>query len=154
MHATRDTSDVIKLNQAGRRVMRSVMPLNVSCVKMRSDMLAKSLSLLLFFCLTVTAAAQQASSDATGKLAGMVSDPVGAYFPGVRIIIQGKRLKRELRSGDDGTYSVDLLPGTYKVHFEYPRCISVRQRVQITRGAVTKLDVVIQLDPKYTETVY
>jgi hypothetical protein len=117
-------------------------------------MLAKSLSLLLFFCLTVNAAARQAPSGATGKLAGMVSDPVGADFPGVRIIIQGKRLKRKLWAGEDGTYSVDLLPGAYKVRFEYPRCLTVRQRVQITRGAVTKLDVVIQLDPKYMETVY
>jgi hypothetical protein len=73
----------------------------------------------------------------------MTSDPLGIYFPNVNIIIQGKRAKRHLRSGNDGTYSVDLLPGIYSVRFEYPACVSVRKRVQITRNVATKLNVVI-----------
>jgi hypothetical protein len=130
------------------------MPLNVSSAKVRVNMLAKSLLLALVFCLTANAAAKQAPSGGNGKLAGMVSDPVGVYVPGARIVIEGKRLKRELWSGDDGTYSVDLPPGTYSVRFSHPGFVSVRKRVRIKRDAVAKQDVVFHIDPKNTVTVY
>src|SRR5262245_41075897 len=110
----------------------------------------KGLLLLLFCCLTINGVAQQTSSDGTAKLVGIVADPNCVYVPGANIIITGKRLKRELSSGDDGSYSVDLPPGTYLIR----GFVTVRKRVRITREAVTKLSVCFRLDNRYTTTVY
>ena len=117
-------------------------------------MLAKALSLALVLGLTVTAVAQQAPSGGHGRLAGMVADPLGVYVPSARIFIKGKRLERELSPKGDGTYSVDLPPGTYSVRFTHPGFLPARKRVRVTRGAVTKLDILFKLDLKYAETVY
>jgi hypothetical protein len=116
-------------------------------------MLAKTLLLALVICLTVNAVAQQAPSGGNGKLAGMLSDPIGVV-PGARIVIKGKGLKRELWSSDEGTYSVDLPPGTYSVRFTHPGYVPVRKRVRITRDEVTKLDVRFSPDMKKSATVY
>ncbi len=134
--------------------MPGVRPLNVSCVRVKLIMLAKVLSVALFFCLTMNAVARQAPSGGTGKLVGMVSDTLGLYVPNASIIIKGKRMKRELLSGNDGTYSVDLPPGTYSVRFKPPGFLPVRKRVQITRDGVTKLDVVVHSDTRGSVTVY
>ncbi len=117
-------------------------------------MWVKSLSLALFVCLTVNAAAQQAPSGVEGRLSGMVSDPVGVYVAGARVVVEGRRLRREFRSGEDGAYSVALPPGTYSVRFEHPGFVPVRKRVRVARDAVTKLDVGFRLDPEYFVTVY
>jgi len=130
------------------------MPPNVSCLVVRLNMLAKSLSLALVCCLTVNAAARQTPSGGDGRLAGIVSDPLGVYAPGARIVIKGRRLRRELRSGGDGTYSVDLPPGKYSVRVEHPGFVPIRKRVRITRDAVTRLDVLFRLDPKNTVTIH
>jgi hypothetical protein len=117
-------------------------------------MLTKSLSLLLFFCLAVNAVARQAPSDGAGKLAGMTSDPLNVYVPNAHIIIKGGRLKKEIWSGNDGTYSVDLPPGIYSVRVVHPGFLPVRKRVRVTRGTLTKLDVVFHLNTKGSVTVY
>jgi hypothetical protein len=132
----------------------SVMPPDVSRVEVRLNMSAKCLLLTLVLCLAVNAVAQQASSGGAGKLAGMVTDPVGVYVSGARVVIKGKRLKRELWSENDGTYSVDLPPGTYSVRVTHPGFVPVRKRVRITGEAITKLDVLFRLDPKNFVTVY
>lgn len=116
--------------------------------------MTKSLLLVFVLCLTVNAAAQQAPSSGNGRLAGMVSDPLGVYVPGARVVIEGKRLKRKLWSGNDGTYTVELPAGTYSVRLAHPGFVSVRKRVRITRDAVTKLEVLFKLDPKNFATVY
>ena len=117
-------------------------------------MSARSLSLALVCCLTVNALAQKAPSGGNGKLAGMVSDPLGVHVSGARIVVKGRRLKRELWSKADGTYSIDLPAGTYSVSFDQPGFLRVRKRVKIERGAVVKHDVVFRLDPKNFATVY
>ena len=117
-------------------------------------MLAKTLLLALVLCLTMTGVAKQSPSGGNGKLSGMVSDPLGIEVPSARILIKGKRLRRELSPKDDGTYSVDLPPGTYSVRFTHPGFLPVRKRVRITRDAVTELHVRFRLDPKNSETVY
>jgi hypothetical protein len=134
--------------------MPGVMPLKVSCVRVRLKMSAKTLLLALVLCLTVTAVAKQSPSSGNGKLSGMVSDPLGVEVPSARIFIKGKRLKRELWPGDDGTYSVDLPPGTYNVRVTHPGFVPVRKRVRVARDVVTKLDVRFHIDPKKFVTVY
>lgn len=136
-----------------RRVNAGVRPLKVSCLVVRVNMLAKSLLLVLVLCLSVSAVAQQSPSSSNGKLEGRVSDPLGVV-PDARIIIKGKRLRRELSPQDDGTYSVRLPPGIYSVRFTHPGFLPVRKRVRITRDAVTRLDARFRPDPKYSTTVY
>jgi hypothetical protein len=137
-----------------RPVNSNVMPLSVSCVKVTSNMLSKSILLILLCCLTVNAVAPQTSSVGRGKLVGIVADPNFVYVPGASIIITGKRLKRGLSSGNDGSYSIDLPPGTYLIRFQHVGFVTIRKRVQLTLEVVTKLSVCFRLDPKYTTTVY
>jgi hypothetical protein len=137
-----------------RRVNSAVMPLSVSCVKVTSKLLSKPTLLVLLCCLTVNAVAAQTSSVGSGKLVGIIADPNCVYVPGASIIITGKRLKRELSSSKDGSYSVDLPPGTYLIRFQHVGFIAIRKRIQITREVATKLSVCFRLDPKYTTTVY
>jgi hypothetical protein len=84
----------------------------------------------------------------------MVADPVCVYVPNATIIIKGKRLKRELSSANDGTYSIELPPGTYLILFQHAGFVSVRKRVSITRDAIMKLNVCFRIDPKNYTTVY
>ena len=135
-------------------MMPGVMPLKVSCVRVRLKMLDKALLLALVLCLTITAVAQKAPSGGSGKLSGMVADPLGVEVPSARIFIKGKQLKRELSPKDDGTYSVDLSPGTYSIRFTHPGFLPVRKRVRITRDSITTLDILFKLDPKNLETTH
>jgi hypothetical protein len=131
-----------------------VVPLSVSCVKVTSNTLSRSILLIFLCCLTVNAAAPQTSSGSSGKLVGIVADPNCVYVPGASIIITGKRLERELSSGKDGSYFVDLPPGRYLIRFLHFGFVTIRKRVQITGQVVTKLSVCFRLDPKHTTTVY
>ena len=104
-----------------------------------------SACLLLTVCMALSASAQQTpNSAATGKLTGLIMDPLGGQIPGARITIEGRRFKRQLWSADDGTYSIDAPTGTYKVRVEYGGCDPSRLRgVVIKSNGVTTLNVVL-----------
>ena len=107
------------------------------------------LLILILFAAAVALSAQPvpqpSPSPASGTLAGLILDPGEARVPGAKVIIEAKKFRKEVVSGDDGSYSVDLPKGKYKVRVEcggfYP---SRKKTVSIIFNATTKLDVVLR----------
>ena len=105
----------------------------------------------LFLAVYVTANAKvpHAPAAAPGKLSGMVLDPNKLYVPGATITIKGRRVRRQLYSADDGSYSIELPPGAYIVRIAHPGFLRVRRQVQITSNEVANLDVIFRLNPRW-----
>ncbi len=94
-------------------------------------------------CLWVTGAAAQDTG-----LAGAVSDATGALLPGVEVEVTGPALDvpSVAVSGGDGAYRSALPSGTYTVRFSLPGfALLERERVTVSAGAVTTLDVEMQI---------
>ena len=103
--------------------------------------------LLLALYVTLNAKVPQASA-APGKLSGMVLDPRKVYVSGATITIKGRRVRRQLYSADDGSYSIELPPGMYMVRIAHPGFLQFRKRVQIKSNDVANLDVIFRLNPR------
>ncbi len=81
-------------------------------------------------------------------IAGSVSDATGAVLPGVTVEITGPNLggSSVAFTGGDGAYSVSLPAGFYTVSFNLPGfALLARERVLVAEGAMTTLDVEMQI---------
>ena len=88
---------------------------------------------------------QSLPSRSIGTLAGLILDPGDARVPAAKVIIEAKRFRKEVVSGDDGSYSVDLAEGKYKVRVECGGFYPTRKKtVSITLNSTTKLDIVLR----------
>ena len=121
-------------------------PLGLEFAKMIIKQLVPII-LLLALCVTLNAKVPQAPA-APGKLSGMVLDPRKVYVSGAAITVIGRRVKRQLYSADDGSYSIELPPGVYVVRIAHPGFIPFRKRVEIKSRAVANLDVIFRLNPR------
>ena len=75
-----------------------------------------------------------------GKLSGKITDEKAQDFPSAGIRVA--ELGRGMQSSLDGTYTLELPPGTYTLEISYVSYQTQRiTGVQIKPGAVTKLDV-------------
>src|SRR5438046_6013868 len=103
--------------------------------------------LLLALSVTLNAKVPQ-TPVAPGKLSGMVLDPRKVYVSGATITIKGRRVRRQLYSADDGSYSIELPPGMYVVRIAHPGFLPFRKRVQIKSNDVANLAVIFRLNPR------
>jgi hypothetical protein len=122
-------------------------PLALGFAKMVIKKLVPIACLLLALYVAVHAKVPQAPA-APGKLRGMVLDPQKIYVPGATITIKGRRVRRQLYSADDGSYSIELPPGMYIVRIAHPGFLPFRKRVQIKSNGVANLDVTFRLNPR------
>ena len=53
-----------------------------------------------------------------GKIQGVLLDINDARIVGAKIIIEGAQLKRELKSGDEGNFEIQLPAGSYQIRVE------------------------------------
>ena len=87
-------------------------------------------------------------SKATGRqgtLAGMVLDPNKARVPRAKILLETNGFKQEITTADDGSYSIDLPEGKYKIRVERDGFYTFRMNgIRIVSGGLVKLDVVIK----------
>lgn len=84
-------------------------------------------------------------SPPNGTLAGLILDPGDARVTAAKVIIEAKKFRKEVVSADDGSYSVDLPEGKYKVRVECGGFYRSRKKtVSISLNATTKLDVVLR----------
>ena len=90
-----------------------------------------------------------AFSQATGSIAGDVSDPSGRVVPGTKIVLTnvGTGEARTVTSIGNGSYSIPLVnPGTYKVRAEMPGFrTSLTNNVEVLVNGTTRVDIKLLL---------
>src|SRR5215471_20672875 len=108
------------LDFRGRVINRSTQDLIERIPQMKSFHLLRNLIsiFVVVFCFAAVVSAQ----DITGSIAGTITDPNGAMVKGATVTITSSETKlvvRTVNTGDDGQYSVPLLPsGTYDIVIE------------------------------------
>ena len=89
------------------------------------------------------------AQDATGRIAGTVTDPTGAVIVGAKVSVtnMATRITRETVTASDGSYQVPSLPlGMYRVtveHQGFKRLVSSEQTLQINQ--VLRFDPVLEI---------
>jgi hypothetical protein len=107
----------------------------------------------LLLALSVTLNAKVPQAPATpGKLTGMVLDPAKVYVPGATVSVKGRRVRRQLYSADDGSYSIELPSGIYNVRIAHMGFYPVRRRVRVQSNGVTTLEVALRVRGPFAKT--
>jgi hypothetical protein len=107
----------------------------------------------LLLALSVTSNAKVPQAPATqGKLTGVVLDPAKVCVPSATITVKGRRVRRELYSGDDGSYSIKLPSGIYIVRIAHVGFYPVRRRVRVQSNGVTTLEVALRVRGPFAKT--
>jgi hypothetical protein len=105
--------------------------------------------------LIISLSAAGAAQTVTGTIKGIVVDTADAIVPGASIEIVNVEtgLKRNLETGDDGTYQATFLPlGRYTVSASKSGFGTViRENIEITLNQTTGVD--FKIDPSVTATV-
>ena len=107
--------------------------------------------LLLALSFTLNANVPQALPT-HGRLTGMVLDPAKVYVPGATVTVKGRRVRRELYSADDGSYSIELPSGIYNVRIAHMGFYPVRRRVRVQSNGVTTLEVALRVRGPFAKT--
>ena len=95
---------------------------------------------------TVSAVAQSHPADQTATLHGVVRDVSGATSPNVKLsfVADGKSI--EVRTSENGSYSVTLAAGWYAIHVEQPGFKPIdKERLELEGGTNTTLDFVLDV---------
>ncbi|HEU4894122.1 MAG TPA: TonB-dependent receptor [Vicinamibacterales bacterium] len=96
---------------------------------------------------------QLASAQSESRISGVVRDATGASIPGVTVTATNHTNKepQTATSGNDGTYSISVLPGTYSVSAAVQGFRRVVQEIDVSAGAPKTLD--FRLDTELTAEV-
>jgi hypothetical protein len=88
---------------------------------------------------------QSAPTPQTGTLSGLILDHGQARIPAAKILVEGKGLRRTLTSGDDGSYTIELPDGKYRVSVArngfYP---SSKKTVRIRSNAAVTTNITLR----------
>ena len=90
-----------------------------------------------------------------GKLVGVVRDTTGAVVPGVTVTAthQSTGASRNTTTGDDGSYSLALSPGSYNVTASLPGFRRATQVAQVAAGASNELNFSLEVSMSEEVTV-
>ena len=101
----------------------------------------------------VLACSQLAGAQADSRISGVVRDATAAGIPGVTVTATNLTTKesRTAATGNDGSYSIAVLPGAYSVSAVVQGFRRVVQEVEVSAGAPKPLD--FRLDTELTEEV-
>jgi hypothetical protein len=94
----------------------------------------------------------------TDRVVGSIQDRFGQLIQGAKIVFQakvdGKKLKQETTSDQDGAFDIWLRPGTYDVSVTFPGFHRYRNRkVIVTAAGPNTMNIVLEIDPKKSVTV-
>ena len=98
---------------------------------------------VLLFCIT----ARTASAQSTATIHGTVTDPTGAVIANATIQIKASNgtISASTKSSDDGTYSVAVLSGEYRIEISSADFAPSENKVALANGATQTLDVRLEL---------
>jgi vitamin B12 transporter len=100
--------------------------------------------LFAFFCIVPSQA------QTTSRVRGTLTDPSGSAIAGARIIAQpvGSHSQPvEVRSGMDGSFSLTLAPGRYRLNIEHQSFVSAQKELSLASGQTQTLDLRLELRP-------
>lgn len=106
--------------------------------------MSKSPNFQLYACALVMLAAIATAQSPIGSIAGTVSDESGAVIAGATVTITNKAtgLKRELKTGAEGTYSAPALPaGEYEVRGQATGFRQLVRDATVLTGSTTTVDM-------------
>ncbi len=88
-----------------------------------------------------------ASAQAQGKVSGVVKDTTGGVIPGVTITAtnQATKASQTATTGNDGSYSFSLSPGSYSVTANLLGFRRTTQAVDVAAGGAQQLDFSLEL---------
>jgi iron complex outermembrane receptor protein len=103
--------------------------------------------------IAVLVLSQLASAQSESRISGVVRDATTAGIPGVTVTATNLTTmeSRTAATGNDGSYSIAVLPGAYSVSAAVPGFRRVVQEVEVPAGAPKTLD--LRLDTELTEEV-
>ncbi|MCC7499327.1 MAG: carboxypeptidase regulatory-like domain-containing protein [Bryobacterales bacterium] len=102
------------------------------------------LNLALRVCLLAGAAVNAMGQMPIGSIAGTVADESGAVISGAAVTVENKAtgMKRELKTGEDGTFSAPALPaGQYEVRGSATGFRQTIREAQVLTGSTTTVDL-------------
>ncbi|MGH9780290.1 MAG: TonB-dependent receptor plug domain-containing protein, partial [Candidatus Acidiferrales bacterium] len=103
---------------------------------------------LLWFSLPGISNSLQAQSNAT--ISGRVTDRSGAVVAGAQIVVEEistNTIVKQLKSGADGSYSVELPPGAYKIRIAHAQMAASEREFTLAAGEHRTWDARLELAP-------
>jgi len=103
---------------------------------------AKAITLLL-----LVGSVRLASAQATGTIAGTVSDETGALIPGAKVTATatGTGIAQRTTTDNEGKYHLRLAPGSYDVKAEQPGYVTAEVRgVVVCSGKTVTVDLALR----------
>ncbi|MGH9708986.1 MAG: TonB-dependent receptor plug domain-containing protein, partial [Candidatus Acidiferrales bacterium] len=103
---------------------------------------------LLVFSLSGISNSIQAQSNAT--ISGRVTDRSGAAIAGAQMFvtnISNNKIAKQLESGPDGSYSVELSPGEYKIRIEHAQMAASEKEFALAAAEHRMWDARLELAP-------
>ncbi|MGB6820773.1 MAG: TonB-dependent receptor, partial [Candidatus Acidiferrales bacterium] len=108
--------------------------------------------LLLGFSLSLISNSIHAQSNAT--ISGRVTDRSGAVVADAQIVVENisnnisrNTIAKQLTSGADGSYSVELPPGEYTIRIEHAQMAASEQELSLAAGEHRTWDARLELAP-------
>jgi len=102
--------------------------------------------ILFFLVATATLVVRSASAE-TFLLSGTVFDPTGGSVAGATLTLESGEGRYVSRTDADGTYRLELPPGTYRVAVEAPGFATRRDELVVGPDAPLEWDVWLELAP-------
>lgn len=107
----------------------------------------KALAFVTCVLLLISPAAQAASSGpSAGRVEGVVADQNDARVVNASVKVEGRRIRRELRTDEEGRFHVELPAGVYRVTVYSPGFGLFRQKgVRVQAGVTATVRVALKV---------
>lgn len=110
------------------------------------------------FCFSLLGISNSIHAQSNATISGRVTDRSGAAITGAQIVVENisknisnntshNTITKQLKSGADGSYSVELPPGEYKLRIEHAQMAASEQEFTLAAGEHRRWDARLELAP-------